>query len=318
MDWETWRFVIGVTLPNLLLLLAGIILRRAGLMNDTFIDGASKIVFVVALPCLLFFSIATQKISLAQNMPLALYGLLGTTLSWLFLELIAPLLVKERKERGIFVQGGFRANTAIVGLAYASMAYGKTGIATGSLYMATTVILFNLLSVISLTRTLQGNGKKAPSLASVLSGVVKNPLIISLVLGLAWNATGLSIPHPVFQTGELISATALPLAMMCAGASLDLRSMFRSSNTALYASLARVVVVPTGLTFGGWLCGFEGTTLGVIFLFSATPAAAASYVMTRAMGGNAVLAANIIGLTMVGSIVTTSLGLFILRTLHLG
>lgn len=161
MDWETWRFVIGVTLPNLLLLLAGIILRRAGLMNDTFIDGASKIVFVVALPCLLFFSIATQKISLAQNMPLALYGLLGTTLSWLFLELIAPLLVKERKERGIFVQGGFRANTAIVGLAYASMAYGKAGIATGSLYMATTVILFNLLSVISLTRTLQGNGKKS-------------------------------------------------------------------------------------------------------------------------------------------------------------
>ncbi len=55
------------------------------------------------------------------------------------------------------------------------------------------------------------------------------------------------------------------------------------------------------MTLGGLLMGFRGATLGVIFLFSATPTAAGSYVMTRAMGGNATLAANIIAITTVGS-----------------
>lgn len=318
MVWETWIFVLGVTLPNLLLLVLGVVLRRCGLLNDTFCEGASRLVFLLALPCLLFFSISSHPLPLASNLPLALYGGAGTLISWLLLELVAPLLVKNRRERGIFVQGGFRANTAIVGLAYASMAYGKEGIATGSLYMAVTVILFNLLSVISLTRSLSPGGAGVKGGFTVVRGVVKNPLIISLVVALLWSSTGWQIPHAIARTGDLISGLALPLAMLCAGASLDLSAAFSASLTALYSSLARVLIIPLLLTVGGWLCGFRGAALGVMFLFSCTPAAAASYAMTRAMGGNGVLAANIIGLTTVGSIITTSFGLYILRSYQLG
>ena len=53
--------------------------------------------------------------------------------------------------------------------------------------------------------------------------------------------------------------------------------------------------------------------LGILFLLSASPTAAASYVMTRAMGGNAGLAANIIVLTTLGSILGSSLGITLLR-----
>ena len=84
-----------------------------------------------------------------------------------------------------------------------------------------------------------------------------------------------------------------------------------------YATLARVLVVPGLMTLGGALLGFNGAALGVIFLFSCTPTAAGSYVMTRAMGGNATLAANIIALTTLGSFFTTALGLALLRGLHL-
>lgn len=80
-----------------------------------------------------------------------------------------------------------------------------------------------------------------------------------------------------------------------------------------YASLAKLLLVPLLLTSGAWLCGFRHVTLGVIFLLSATPTAAASYVMTRAMGGNATLAANIIAITTLGSFFTTALGLYFLR-----
>lgn len=83
-------------------------------------------------------------------------------LTFLLLEVAAKWLVKDPRERGVFVQGGFRANTAIVGLAFAMTAYGAEGVAIGSMYLTVTVILFNTLSVITLTRSLQA-GRVAKS-----------------------------------------------------------------------------------------------------------------------------------------------------------
>ena len=64
-------------------------------------------------------------------------------------------------------------------------------------------------------------------------------------------------------------------------------------------------------------CGFRGIELGVIVLMASSPTAAASYMMTKAMGGNAPLAANIIVLTTLGSLITSSLTLFVLRNFAL-
>jgi malonate transporter and related proteins len=314
MSWETWSFAFNVTVPNLLMMLLGVLLRHWRLMDDRLIDGASRLVFNLALPCLLFFSIATNHPQILANLSLVLYGAISTVATFLLLEIAAIWLVKEPRERGVFVQGGFRANTAIVGLAYAMTAYGDQGVALGSLYLTVTVILFNVLSVVTLTRSLQGGPDKKISHFALLRGIVTNPLIIGLLCGLAYAQTGLGIPHVITQTGSYISGLSLPLALLCTGASLDLRAMFRSSNVAALASSAKLFVVPMLMTFGGWLCGFQGAALGIIFLFSATPTASGSYVMTRAMGGNATLAANIIAITTVGSFFTTALGIYFLRS----
>lgn len=206
MSWETWSFAFNVTVPNLLMMLLGILLRHWRLMDDRFVDGATRLVFNLALPCLLFFSIATNHPQLLGNLPLVLFGAVGTLATFLLLELAAKWLVKEPRERGVFVQGGFRANTAIVGLAYAMTAYGSEGIALASLYLTVTVILFNVLSVITLTRSLQGGQGKKISHLSLLRSIVTNPLIIGLVCGLLYAQTGLGIPTVIRQTGSYISA----------------------------------------------------------------------------------------------------------------
>ncbi|ANI31232.1 transporter [Yersinia entomophaga] len=314
MSWETWSFAFSVTVPNLLMMLLGVMLRRWRLMDDSFCDGATRLVFNLALPCLLFFSVATNHVSLADHLPLVIYGAVGTLITFSLLEVAAHWLVKEPRERGVFVQGGFRANTAIVGLAYAMTAYGDEGMALGAMYLTVTVILFNVLSVITLTRSLNAATDGKISQSALLKSIVTNPLIIGLVCGLLYAQTHLPMPQVIQQTGGFISALALPLALLCTGASLDWKAMFRSSNVAALASSAKLIFVPLIMTLGGWLLGFRGAALGIIFLFSATPTAAGSYVMTRAMGGNATLAANIIAITTVGSFFTTALGIYFLRT----
>ncbi|KHN49855.1 AEC family transporter [Pectobacterium fontis] len=316
MSWETWSFAFNVTMPNVLMLLLGIALRKLNLLNDAFCDTAMRVVFNLSLPCLLFFSVATNHQSFSEQWPLVVYGTLGTLATFLLLEIAAVKVVKEPKERGIFVQGGFRSNTGVMGLAFAMSAYGDEGVAIGSLYLMVTVMMFNALSVITLTRSLQRQSPEQRIPASkLLKGIVTNPLIIGLLLGAAYGQSQLPMPGVIKQTGGFISSMALPLALLCAGASLEWRSMFRSSNVAVLASVAKILVVPGLLTLGGWLVGFRGVELGIIFLFSATPTASGSYAMTRAMGGNATLAANIIGLTTVGAFFMIAIGLYVLRSL---
>ncbi|HKK57301.1 MAG TPA: AEC family transporter, partial [Marinobacter sp.] len=64
-----------------------------------------------------------------------------------------------------------------------------------------------------------------------------------------------------------------------------------------------------------WLVGFEGRELGLMFLFFASPTAAASFVMVKAMQGNDRLAANIVALTTLMASVTVTVGVFLLRSL---
>lgn len=314
MYWETWSFAFNITVPNVLMMLLGLILRHKQLMNDQFIDGITKLVFNLALPCLLFFSISANPLHLVDNLPLLTYGAIATLGSFLLLEVAAKWLVKNPRERGIFVQGGFRANTAIIGLAYTMTAYGDEGIAIASMYLTVTVILFNVLSVITLTRSLQTEAGQKISYFSLLRNIATNPLILAVLSGLLYGKTGLGMPQVIKQTGSYISGLSLPLALLCAGASLNLRAMFHSSNVAVLSSAAKLFVVPVMITLGGWLCGFHGVTLGIIFIFSAAPSAAASYVMARTMGGNAILAANIIALTTIGAFFTNAIGIYFLRS----
>lgn len=67
------------------------------------------------------------------------------------------------------------------------------------------------------------------------------------------------------------------------------------------------------LSCGAILLGFQGIDLGIIMLMGAAPSAAASYVMARAMGGNGALAANIVAITSLGSLGTTTVAITVLR-----
>ena len=70
------------------------------------------------------------------------------------------------------------------------------------------------------------------------------------------------------------------------------------------------MAIVTGLAFG-----LEGMSMGVFFLMSATPVAAASYVMAKAMGANDVAAANIVGITTIGAMPVAAVGIASLRLL---
>ncbi|MBM7456537.1 hypothetical protein HNR62_002427 [Oceanisphaera litoralis] len=306
-------FSISITGPICLLLLLGIGLRRSQMMNEGFIDGASKLIFNIALPMLLFTSIAQTDFNQMASPSLILYGIAATLLAFVLLEWLTIRMTADKPVRGILVQGAFRANMGIIGLAYVNNAYGSQGVAAAAMYVACLTILFNILAVITLNRSLN-QGESLP-VGKVLRGIVKNPLIIGIVAALPFAANDWTVPETLMKTGQYLAQMTLPLALLCTGASLSLKSGKEENGLLPTVALLRLLAIPACLTLGGYLVGFRDVELAILFLLNASPTAAASYVMVRAMGGNAVLAANIIAVTTLGSLLSTSLGAALLKGL---
>jgi predicted permease len=105
----------------------------------------------------------------------------------------------------------------------------------------------------------------------------------------------------------------LPLALICIGGTLSLAALRKSGELALSASLVKMIGLPVLATLGAWLWGVRGPELGILFLYFASPTAAASFVMARQANGNHELAAAIIVITTLMAAVTTNIGIFLLQ-----
>lgn len=308
-------FALTITAPIFTILGMGIIFKRIGLITEDFAKVGADLVFKVTLPCLLFVKLV--ETDFRQNLPIMLiiYAVVATIGVFVFLDRMMTRWITTPGDRGVFVQGAFRGNMGIIGLAFCLSAFGDGVVAVASIYLAALTTLFNVLSVMTLTRH-QNRTVDASHKWQVILQIGKNPLIIAIVIGVLVSLSTIPVPKLLLTTGEYFARMTLPLALLCAGASIRLLE-FKGDRALYWASAGKLLFVPMTITAGGALIGLRGQELGVLYLMSASPTAAASYPMALALGGNHHLAAAIIAMTSLGSVFFITLGVFVLRSLGL-
>jgi hypothetical protein len=176
-------------------------------------------------------------------------------------------------------------------------------------------ILFNILAVITLTRH-QESADERGGIGLIVRGIATNPLILSILAGILVSLSGFQVSEILLNTGSYFAQMTLPLALLCAGASIRMQE-FQASRPLYWAVAGKLLSVPLLITLGGVAIGLRGESLGVLYLMSSAPTAAASYPMAQALRGNHHLAAAIIAATSLGSLVSTTLGIFLLRSFQL-
>lgn len=308
-------FSASITGPICLMLFLGIYFRRSGLIDTHFIEVASKLVFNVTLPALLFLSIMNSNHDFLASASLVAFGVIGNIIYFIVLTLVTDKLFANGNDQGVIVQGALRGNVAIIALAYVSNAYGSDGLAIAALYVAGITLLYNVLGVISLTP--QNNQSARQAIPILIKSLTKNPLIIAIISGLVFSQLQLTIPQIATDAGRYFANMTLPLALICSGGSLDWKQLSNDKSSAWFATTVKLLVSPILFTGCAMLLGFRGLELGIIFLTSSAPSAAVSFVMAKAMGANATLAANIIVLTTLLSMVSSTLGIFLLALFSL-
>ena len=311
--WEAVEFALAVTLPNALLLLFGWLLQRSGQIDGHFAHQAAKLVFHYGLPMLLFVQLSRGEIYYAEQLDLLAAGVVTTLVLFVLAEGYAWKYVSDVRDKGVFVQGVFRSNMGIAGLALVQNAYGDAGVAAGAVYLGVITVLYNVLAVITLSRSMNTGETRGKRVGQLLKNVVQNPLIVAIVAALLLQQWEWKVPTLMLQTGAYVAQIAIPLALICSGATFDMRSLWNTSDISLHASVGRLVLAPLVAVAVGWGFGFSGVAMGVLFLMTATPATASGYIMAKAMGANDVAAANIVGITTFVGMVSAALGIAGLR-----
>ncbi len=308
---QNFLLVLSLVIPVFLIVALGYVLKKAGLINDNFVKLSSKIVFTVSLPALIFSEISVIDLSEEVNFLVVVFIYAGTLISFGLVWITALVFVKKPTDQTVFIQGGFRGNFAIVGLALIANIYGSVNLGKASLVLAFTIPLYNILSVIALTVPLHKSDNF--SYPGTLLEIVKNPLIIAVMAAIPFSVFNIPIPYTLSTTINYLAKLALPLALLGIGGFLDLGDLLHSSADAFFASVIKLVLIPIAATLAALWMGFRGDDLGIIFILFSCPTAIASFIMAEAMGSNSRLAANILLITTLGSVLTITLGLFILK-----
>ena len=308
---EDLLFTANIVVPVFIIVALGYLLRKKNLINDNFVSLSSKIVFNVSLPVLIFVEIAKINLDVILDFKLILFVYIGTLIAFFLIWIFSIPFIKEGKDQSVFLQGSFRGNFAIVGLALIANLYGPEKLGKASLVLAFTIPLYNVLAVIALTVPVRK--EKNMDMKKTLWEILKNPLVLGVLVALPFSYFKIQINDLILTTANYVAALALPLALLGIGGFLNFDDVKEGFKLTGISTIIKLIIIPSAATVAAYNLGFIGDNLGIIFILFGCPTAIASFIMAEAMGVNSKLAGNILLVTTVFSVFTISIGLFILK-----
>ncbi len=248
-------FTTNIVAPVFLIVALGYLAKRLNIINENFVEVTSKFVFNVSLPVFIFLEIINLDLTIALEINQIVYIYTGTIITYLIIWFASAPFIKDGKNLGVFIQGAYRSNYAIVGLAIISNLLGGAALGKASIILAFVLPLYNVLAVIALTIPLRK--EKNVNFKSSLLEIILNPLILGVILALPFSYFKIQIPKIILSTGEFLSDLALPLALVGIGGSLNIQNIKKAQGLAFTASAIKIIILPIVLTYGAYLFGFR-------------------------------------------------------------
>ncbi len=308
-------FSLNATLPIFFVMVIGFCLHQIGWIDDVFAAKLNKFVFLVPLPVMLFLQLGTTDFSEVWDTKFVLFCFFATLAS-IGLAFLLSFTLKSIPERGEFIQGAYRSSAAILGMAYIENIYGSATI--GSLMMIGAVPLYNVMAVVVLVLTSEGNqGLDAKTMKRTLKNVVTNPIILGILAGLIWSLLKLPMPYLLNQTLGQLSRTATPLGLLALGASIDPKKVGGELKPAILATFVKLIGLELIFLPIAVQMGFRTEKLVAIMIMLGSPTTVTSFVMAKNMGHEGTLTSNTVVLTTVLSAFTLTLWVFVAKTFSL-
>ena len=309
----------NAVLPIFVIIALGYFLRKKGLLSPTAIGEMNRLVFMIALPMLLFRNVYNADLQSLFDAGLVIWLSACIIICFVFLWVVSEICLRKKPDLiGAFVQASFRSNYAIIGIPLVANIMGENDTGLATLAAAFIVSINNVLAAIVLTaKDSQSGGFNLKLLKEILLGICKNYATIAILVGVLLNLGNVQLPIIVRECINYMAVLCTPMALIAIGGSIQVADFKQHARLAVISSSMKIVIMPLiFVAISIWL-GFRGEELAVIFVMLAAPTAIISYVMAVSMNANAPMTSAVILITTVFSPITLTMGVYLLRVLEL-
>jgi predicted permease len=202
----------------------------------------TKFVFYFALSAMLFRFSSDLSLSELYD-PEFIYAYLSASLIIYFLATsVAIFRKKVPSEAAVEAQCSVIGNVGFLGIPMLAILLGPESVGFIMIILAIDLIVFGSLIVLIIVAS---KDKKLDLFLfyRLLLGLMKNPMIVSIICGLLWSASGWSIPGPINDFIVMLGSAATPGALFAIGASLAQKSTERF-EVAAWLSFCKLVLHP--------------------------------------------------------------------------
>ncbi len=296
-------------LPIFALIFIGWLLVRTGYLREALGEGLGEFVFQVAVPVLLFRTIA--EADFAGESPLRIWVgyFAGVAFTWTVAHLVATLGFRRDRRIGVLagVSSAF-ANTVFIGLPLVSRIVGEEGLVAISVLLSVHLPVMMIAGTILMERAERKDGTREPQrIGMLLLGIgrslVRNPLVIGLVAGALFHTGGVPLAGPVKVVVDQLAGAAAPAALISIGMALNKYKVGGNAGIALAMTSLKLVLLPGSVYVACRLLGLSPEWTAAMVLCSSVPTGINAWLLANHFGVGHALASSTITMT-------TALGVF--------
>ena len=271
--------ILEVVAPVFIIVALGYVAAQRRLIDEAGFRGLTAFTFNLAIPALLFaggtsgHGGGTTAAVVFMLACLAVYGL-GLLIG-------RGVLRQNLGNAALFALNAAYGNAVMMGIPLIAAAFGQAGLS-----ILLTILALHSMVLLSLGTVVAeiGRHRDAPLMRlvrSTLVGILRNPVVMAVMAGLAWSTLALPVPGVVRHTLEMLGAAAPPIALFCLGGSLAGYRLRSALQEVLWAVPLKLVVLPLLVWLGCRLAGLPALETGVAVTVAAMPTGANAFLLAR-------------------------------------
>jgi len=271
--------LLSAILPVFALIAIGLVAQRRGFIAPATFRGLTDVVFFLAMPALLFGAVAQAPsfdlVGIATVYFAACLLVFGLALA------LGRLLRLPLARAAMLALNASYGNTVMVGIPITVAALGTQALAP----LLAIISLHSgiLLPLAGVLVEMGQSGRHAPLAVAraTLLGVLRNPIIMSILGAFLWRTAGLPVPPPLAEFLRLLGAAAVPLALICLGGSLPSPRASAIGAEAVVGTVLKLAVLPAAVWAIGRWAGLPPVPLTVAILTGGMPTGANAFLLAR-------------------------------------
>ncbi|MEQ1648799.1 MAG: AEC family transporter [Hyphomicrobiaceae bacterium] len=279
--------VITIVAPIFTLIAIGYLAARTNFISDNAQKGLSEFAFKLAMPCLLFRTIAGATAALGNPFDLWLAYFGASAIIWLIATLATSLLLRRPLiDSATIAMSTVYGNTVMIGIPLCLAVYGPEAATPIAIILSIHSPLYWFIATLHHQWVTRESGKSTSQITTELFlSLAKNPLMIGIFSAALWRVGGLGIPKSMDGILALLGQAGIPCALISLGASL---TRFRIAGQLPTLSLMLVLKLIAMPALAYWLAvhvlRLPTVAAGVITIFAAMPAGANAYLFAERTG----------------------------------